>query len=175
MTPIGKSTLKRKRQDENEGECSRKKMTPEPAQKGDQCNGNVAVNNIDNRPLRLMQNDSSVNDTKPSTKPRKQRPKMTLLGSMRKTYSVPELTRVTTWTVTKMKARENPWDSVVVEWRDKCDSLTYARTATDKERSKERLKECHLFRQKKTFEWLQKQNEAVQDWNRCFGTLYSII
>jgi len=105
-----------------------------------------------------------------------QRPRMTLLGSMKKSYKKPlRSTRFITWTVTKMKAGSRS-DSPVVEWTMEMNSaISNIRTEANELETRKVLANSHNARNKMSDEHRLKLHKAVQKWNQCFGTFYSII
>lgn len=109
-----------------------------------------------------------------STEPR--RPRMTLLGSMKKPYiKTRPFKRFTIWTVTKMRAREDPSDSVEIERKDELDSFALITSAKDEKKTRDMLMRSFVARRTMSYERLQKLNEAIELWNAEFKTLYSIL
>lgn len=107
-----------------------------------------------------------------------QRPRRTLLDSAKKPYikTNPRLPKHKNWTVTKIKARKEPSDKIVVAWQvEMTSALPSLTTKEDEMETREVLMKSRVFKRMMPYEQLQKLNEAVQKWNRCFGTFYSIL
>lgn len=129
--------------------------------------------------LTLLQEamDQPIDDfSETEEKPKMKRPRLTLLGSMKKPYvkKSPRLTGFIYWTETIYAARKTPWDPVHLELQIRIHTAR-PRTKQEEEETRKNLDKSFARRNSMGFERLKVKNQPIVKWNKYYKTSYSII